>query len=38
MFDMQTIIKQINLYLNTSFEGGRHQARVQTIIDYEHEN
>lgn len=38
MFDMKAIIEQINFYLNASFEGGRHQARVQTIINYEREN
>lgn len=34
-FDMNTIIKQIKTFLNTEFEGGRHQARIQTILDYE---
>lgn len=35
MFDMNSIIKQIKSFLNTEFEGGRHQARIQTILDYE---
>lgn len=35
MFDESTIIKQIKSFLNTEFEGGRHQARIQTILDYE---
>lgn len=35
MFDENTIIRQIKSFLNTEFEGGRHQARIQTILDYE---
>lgn len=38
MFDLDNIIHQIKIYLNTSFEGGRHQERIQTIIDYEQKN
>lgn len=37
-FSLEEIIIQINLYLSTSFEGGRHKERVQTIIDYEKKN
>lgn len=38
LFDLDEIEKQIKIYLNEEFEGGRHQDRVQTIINYENEN
>lgn len=37
-FNLDEIIVQMNSYLSASFEGGRHEERVQTIIDYEENN
>ena len=32
---LEDVIKRIKIFLNTDFEGGRHEARVQTITNYE---
>ena len=37
-YDANEIAALIKIYLSTEFEGGRHEKRVQTIIDYELEN
>jgi len=29
------VLKRVNLFLKTPFEGGRHEVRVNTIIDFE---
>lgn len=31
----EEVLKRVNLFLNTPFEGGRHEIRVNTIIDFE---
>lgn len=31
----EEVLKRVNLFLNTPFEGGRHEVRVNTIIDFE---
>lgn len=31
----EEVFKRVNLFLNTPFEGGRHEVRVNTIIDFE---
>lgn len=33
--DFQDVLKRVDIFLNAKFEGGRHQLRVQTIIDQE---
>ena len=33
--DTQDVIRRINIFLNTEFEGGRHQTRVDMIKDLE---
>lgn len=32
---VEDILRRIDIFLHTDFEGGRHQNRVQMIIDYE---
>lgn len=32
---LEDVIKRIKIFLNTDFEGGRHEVRVQTITNYE---
>ena len=33
--DLKDVIKRVDIFLNSDFEGGRHQKRVDTIISYE---
>lgn len=33
--DLKDVIKRVEIFLNSDFEGGRHQKRVDTIINYE---
>ena len=32
---LEDVIKRVDIFLNAKFEGGRHEKRVETIIDYE---
>ena len=32
---LEDVLRRIDIFLNTEFEGGRHEKRVQTIIDAE---
>jgi ribose 5-phosphate isomerase B len=34
-FEIEEIIKMIDIFISTDFEGGRHEDRVHTISDYE---
>ena len=33
--DLDDVLRRVDIFLNTEFEGGRHQTRVQMIVDYE---
>ncbi len=33
--DYNDVVNRLNIFLNTNFEGGRHQTRVDIISDYE---
>lgn len=33
--DLEDVIRRVDIFLDSSFEGGRHQKRVDTIQDYE---
>ncbi len=33
--DLQDVLRRIDIFINAKFEGGRHELRVQTIIDEE---
>jgi ribose 5-phosphate isomerase B len=35
---MKDILRRIDLFITTPFEGGRHQTRIDLIEDYEHKN
>jgi ribose 5-phosphate isomerase RpiB len=32
---LEDVLRRIDIFLHTQFEGGRHEKRVQTIIDAE---
>ena len=34
-FNLEEIIKMVDVFISTDFEGGRHEDRVHTISDYE---
>lgn len=33
--ELEDVLRRVDIFLNAKFEGGRHQKRVQTIIDQE---
>ena len=32
---LEDVLRRVDIFLNAKFEGGRHEKRVNTIIDYE---
>ena len=35
---IEDILRRVDIFLNTDFEGGRHCLRVNTFVDYENNN
>ena len=33
---LEDVLRRVDIFLNAKFEGGRHQIRVDTIVNYEH--